>query len=220
MAHSNFVHLNVHTEYSLSDGIARIRAIPDHARQMGMPAVAMSDIANLYAAVKFYRACKDAGVKPIFGVELAMDVSGDGEAGGPIILLCKNNTGFRQVSELLTSLYTRPRQGESLSLTIDQLKPLAAHVMILAGFDSSIGKLARTGHLDEAIDLASQFGDTFKDGFFLELSRTERSGEAQFEEAAFQIAAELAIPLVATNAVRFLSPEDFEAHEIRTCIHQ
>ena len=138
-------------------------------------AVGMSDIANLYAAVKFYRVCKEAGVKPIFGVELAMHAGGDGGEGGPIILLCKDNTGFRRVSELLTSLYTRPRQGESLSLTIEQLKPLAAHVMIIAGFESPIGKLARAGHLEDATDLARQFGHAFKDGFFLELSQIGRA---------------------------------------------
>ena len=153
-----FVHLNVHTEYSLSEGIARIKELATEAHSAGMPAVAMTDINNLYAAVKFYRACLNAGVKPLFGVELTLGAVTPVDPGGKIILLCMNNRGFKGVSELLTQLYTQPREGRELVAGLNQIESVADDVIALTGFDGAIGGLIRSGHVSESMQAAEKTG--------------------------------------------------------------
>ena len=215
-----FVHLNVHTEYSLSEGIARIKDLAIEVHSAGMPAVAMTDINNLYAAVKFYRSCLNAGVKPLFGVELTLGAVTPVDPGGKIILLCLSNRGFKGVSELLTQLYTQPREGRELIASLNQIESVADDVIALTGFEGAIGALIRSGHVSESLQVAEKLIQVFKDRIFFELTRTGRPGETVFEDEALVISRKLNIPLVATNAVRFLKADDFEAHEIRTCIHQ
>ncbi len=219
MLSPRFVHLNLHTEYSLSEGIVRIKEVGQRVLEGGMPAVAMTDLGNLYAAVKFYRACLDANVKPIFGVEIGARLS-NSEVGGSLTILCRNNLGFRRLSALLTELYTSPRDGQTLFVTREQLRALGDTVIVIAGLDSEIGRLLASGHSGEAVETAKAALEMFPGGFFLEISRTGRAGEDAFERGALDIAAKIDAPVVATNAVRFISPDDFEAHEIRTCIHQ
>jgi len=219
MSESGFVHLNVHTEYSLSEGIVRIKELGVRVAEGGMPAVAMTDLGNLYAAVKFYRSCLEAGVKPIFGVELDAQLNGEA-SHGRVTLLCRNNLGFRRLSALLTDLYTMPRADDKLLVRQSQMAGLGESVIVIAGAHSEVGRLLAAGHRPEAVEAVRQGLQLFPDGFFLEISRIGRGEESAYEQNVLDVASETGAPLVATNAVRFLTPEDFEAHEIRTCIHQ
>ena len=216
-----FVHLNLHTEYSLVDGIVRIEALAETAALAGMPAVAMTDVSNVYAAIKFYRACVDAGIKPLFGVQLDVSDRGTGESAGRIGLLCRNNRGFKALSHLLTDIYTKPRSGHTLLVERERLRGIAKDLIGLSGgMDGDIGRSLIAGQADKASALFRQYSSMFDGNFFIELTRTDRPGEQEHESRALEMASEERAALVATNSVRFLSASDFEAHEIRTCIHQ
>ena len=216
-----FVHLNVHTEYSLVDGICRVRDLARAVREAGMPAVAMTDVSNLYATVKFYRACVEAGIKPLFGVQLDVTDGKQAKSAGQITLLCRNNNGLRALSHLLTEIYTQPRSTQALSVDRTRLADCGADIIGLSGgMDGDIGRCLRSGLTEEATELLTKYQNIFEGNFFIELSRTDRTGERDYEAKALDLAAREGAPLVATNAMRFLAPSDFEAHEIRTCIHQ
>ena len=216
-----FVHLNVHTEYSLVDGICRIRELAQAVREGGMPAVAMTDVSNLYATVKFYRACLDAGVKPLFGVQLDVTDGKHDKPSGQIGLLCRNNRGLRALSHLLTEIYTQPRSTQALAVARSRLVDLGNDMVGLSGgMDGDIGRCLRSGLIEEAGELFRRYQNIFGGNFFIEVSRTGREGERDYEAKALELATREGAALVATNAVRFLEPSDFEAHEIRTCIHQ
>ena len=216
-----FVHLNVHTEYSLVDGICRIRELAQAVREAGMPAVAMTDVSNLYATVKFYRACLDAGVKPLFGVQLDVTDGKQAKSSGQIGLLCRNNRGLRALSHLLTEIYTEPRSTHALAVARGRLVDFGSDMIGLSGgMDGDIGRCLRSGLIEEAAELLRKYQNVFGGNFFIEVSRTGREGERDYEAKALELATREGAALVATNAVRFLEPSDFEAHEIRTCIHQ
>ena len=218
---TSFVHLNLHTEYSLVDGIVRIDELAEAAASAHMPAVAMTDVSNVYAAIKFYRSCVDAGIKPLFGVHLDVSDRGGGESAGRIGLLCRNNRGFKALSHLLTDIYTEPRSGHTLLVERKRLEPIAKDLIGLSGgMDGDIGRALIAGHPDRALEFFRQYATMFEGNFFIELARTNRPDEREYEARALEMASEEGAPLVATNSVRFLSASDFEAHEIRTCIHQ
>lgn len=218
---TSFVHLNVHTEYSLLDGITRIEELAEAVGQAGMPAVAMTDVSNVYAAIKFYRACLKAEIKPLFGVHLEVGEKDSGMPAGQIGLLCRNNESFQALSHLLTDIYTQPRSGHSLSVERERLEGIGKGLIGLSGgVDGDVGRALVAGHAREATELLRRYQNIFEGNFFIEITRTNRAGEKEYEARALEMASRENAPLVATNAVRFISAEDFEAHEIRTCIRQ
>ena len=146
-----FVHLNVHTEYSLVDGIARVKELAASVRDAHMPAVAMTDVSNMYAAVKFYRACKEASVKPLLGTEITVCGDADDRAKGQMILLCRNNNGLQRLGRLLTETYIRPRSSHGITVTRNELFDAADDLIVVSGgIDSDVAVLLRAGHPDQA----------------------------------------------------------------------
>ena len=216
-----FVHLNVHTEYSLVDGIARVKELAASVRDAHMPAVAMTDVSNMYAAVKFYRACKEASVKPLLGTEITVCGDVDDRAKGQMILLCRNNNGLQHLGRLLTETYVRPRSSHGITVKRSELFAAADDLIVVSGgIDSDVAGLLRAGHPEQALELLMQYRSAFGDRYYLEISRTGRPGEGEYEAGALNLAEQTGTPLVASNVVRFLRADDFEAHEIRVCIHE
>ncbi len=216
-----FVHLNVHTEYSLVDGIARVKELAASVRDAHMPAVAMTDVSNMYAAVKFYRACKEASVKPLLGTEITVCGNAGDRTKGQMILLCRNNNGLQRLGRLLTETYVRPRSSHGITVTRKELFDAADDLIVVSGgIDSDVAALLRAGHPDQALELLMQYRAAFGDRYYLEISRTGRPGEGGYEAGALDLAEKTGTPLVASNVVRFLGADDFEAHEIRVCIHE
>ena len=216
-----FVHLNVHTEYSLVDGIARVKELAASVRDAHMPAVAMTDVSNMYAAVKFYRACKEMSVKPLLGTEITVCGDADERAKGQMILLCRNNNGLQHLGRLLTETYIRPRSSHGITVTRSELFGAADDLIVMSGgIDSDVAVLLRAGHPDQALELLMQYRAAFGDRYYLEISRTGRPGESEYEAGVLDLAEKTGTPLVASNVVRFLRADDFEAHEIRVCIHE
>ncbi|WP_297528988.1 DNA polymerase III subunit alpha [Thiohalobacter sp.] len=216
----SFVHLRLHTEYSLVDGIVRIKPLVQAAAAAGMPAVAVTDQNNLFALVKFYRAAMAAGIKPIVGVDLQVQDPRAGEDPGALVLLCQNRQGYLNLSRLVSRAYTEGQQRGVPVIDKAWLEGATEGLIALSGGrEGSVGRALLGGREAEAADLLADWQRLFPDRFYLELQRTGREGEEDYLHAAVALAAAQGVPVVATNDVRFLRPEEFEAHEVRVCIH-
>ncbi|HUX72850.1 MAG TPA: DNA polymerase III subunit alpha [Steroidobacteraceae bacterium] len=218
---SRFVHLRVHTEYSLLDGIVRVPELMRAVGAAAMPAVALTDQSNLFAMVKFYKEAQRAGIKPLIGVDAWVRESGERTAPTRIVFLCQNLAGYRHLTQLVTRSYLEGQHGgvpmlERRWLDAGQLSGL----LVLSGAaDGDIGRALARGRDDEAGRCLDAWLDLCGDRFYLEAQRTGRPGEQACTEAALQLAGKRGIAAVATNDVRFLARAEFEAHEARVCIH-
>ncbi|MEY6433434.1 DNA polymerase III subunit alpha [Thioalkalicoccus limnaeus] len=216
----SFVHLHLHSEYSLVDGLIRIKPLVKAAAQAGMPAVAVTDQGNLFALVRFYRAAVAAGVKPIAGAELWLRNASDPQQPHRLVLLVKDRTGYRNLMRLVSRGYL---EGQHLGLP--QVEPdwvaqvNEGLIALSGGVEGDIARAALAGQQREAERLLEQWLAIFGDRFYLELTRTGRDGEPEWMLSGTELAAAKGVPVVATNDVRFLQPNDFEAHEARVCIH-
>jgi DNA polymerase-3 subunit alpha len=215
-----FVHLRLHTEYSLVDGIVRVPELIAAVSAAGMPAVALTDQSNLFAMVKFYKEALAAGVKPLIGVDAW--VRGVGErAPSRIVFLCQNLAGYRNLTQLVTrSFLEGQRRGapmlERSWLHSDMLQGL---IVLSGGADGDIGQAIARGRDEEALRCLRQWQDLCGDRFYLEVQRTGRANEEVYAEAVMELAQERGVAALATNDVRFLTRAEFEAHEARVCIH-
>ncbi|RRQ20042.1 DNA polymerase III subunit alpha [Thiohalobacter thiocyanaticus] len=216
----SFVHLRLHTEYSLVDGIVRIKPLVKAARAAGMPAVAVTDQCNLFAMVKFYKAAIAAGIKPIIGVDLWLENPNDPNQPYRLTLLCQNNQGYLNLSELVSRTYTEGQHGGVPVLKRDWLEGLTEGLIALSGGrEGDVGQALLAGHADTAAAALADWQRLFPDRFYLELQRTGREHEEDYLHAAVALATDQGVPVVATNDVRFIQADGFEAHEARVCIH-
>ena len=224
---ADFVHLHVHSHYSLLDGACRIEDLTARAREMKMPALALTDHGNLFGAVEFYKECQHAGVKPIIGYEayvapksrLDRDAAGIADAGHHLTLLAESISGYKNLLILasrayLDGFYYRPRIDKEL---------LAAHnrgLVAMSGcLSGEIPGLLLAGQRDRARAAAGFYRDIFgKDGFLLELQKNGIPEQDQANGLLAELSAETGIPLVATADVHYLRREDAEAHDALLCI--
>ena len=216
---AEFIHLHVHSEYSLTDSTIRVGDLVDACVRAAMPAVALTDQSNLFALVKFYKAAEAAGIKPIAGCDLWVAARDERAAPQRLTLLCQNREGYLNLSRLLSRAYAEGRHGEHAIVGIDWLDEHNAGLIALAGRDSDIGRLMISGRDDYARARAERLRAQFPDRFYLEATRTHRPNEDVFLDGALALAEQLDLPIVASNDVRFLTRDDFEAHEARVCIH-
>ena len=219
-ASPSFVHLRVHTEYSLVDGIVRIKPLARAVADAGMPAVALTDQCNMFALVKFYRACLDQGVKPVFGADLWLE--NEEREGRPfsLVLLCRNQRGYRNLTELVSLAYTDGQQRGVPMIRRDWLEGRGEGLIALSGGRlGDVGQALLADNMDLAHDRMAFWLRLFGDAFYLELQRTGRPDEEDYLHAAVELAGVCQVPVVATNDVRFIREDEFEAHEVRVCIH-
>ncbi|MCF6337086.1 MAG: DNA polymerase III subunit alpha [Gammaproteobacteria bacterium] len=215
-----FVHLRLHTEYSLVDGLVRIKPLAKAVADKGMPAVAVTDQSNLFAMVKFYRAAMAQGIKPIIGVDIWL--ANDDEPTQPhrLTLLCQNNAGYRNLTELVSRTYT---EGQHRGIPVLQPEWLEGHcdglIALSGGREGDVGRALLAGDTARVQVCLSRWQQLFPDRYYLELQRTGRPEEDYYLHAAVALAYSADLPVVATNDVRFLQTGDFEAHEARVCIH-
>ena len=216
-----FVHLHLHTEYSLVDGIVRVKPLVQAVAAASMAAVAVTEHDNVFSLVKFYQSATKAGIKPLLGVDFSMQNASDPSHPGRVLALCQSIDGYRCVARLLTLAYRHGQQRGSPELRPEWLAEDNAGLLLLSGaMAGDIGQAIAAGKLDDARRRAEAWATMCPDRFYVELQRVGRAGESQYVDEAVQVAAELGLPVVATNAVRFLRPEDFDAHEARVCINQ
>jgi DNA polymerase III subunit alpha len=215
------VHLRLHTEYSLLDGIVRVPELMTAVAAAGMPAVALTDQSNLFAMVKFYKEAQSAGIKPLIGVDAWIREPGERALPSRIVFLCQNLAGYRHLTQLVTRSYLEGQQRGAPMLErgwINQ-EMLAGLIVLSGGFEGDIGRCLARGRDDEAERCLTRWQELCGDRFYLEVQRTGRAGEQVCSEAALELAHSRGVAAVATNDVRFLTRAEFEAHEARVCIH-
>ncbi len=215
-----FVHLHLHTEYSLVDGFVRIPALVERLASTGMPSCAVTEQSNLFSLVKFYRASLSAGIKPIIGVDLWISEDEELDQPSRLVVLCQNNVGFRSLCRLVTRSYYEGQVRGVPMLKSEWLEGNVNGLIALSGgVAGDFGQLLVAGRTDLAKQRLKKWSALFPDRYYIELQRTSRESEEFYIQAAIGLASSLNVPVVATNDVRFLSSEDFEAHEARVCIH-
>jgi DNA polymerase III subunit alpha len=216
-----FVHLRLHTEYSLVDGIVRVPDLMMAVAAAGMPAVALTDQSNLFAMVKFYKEALAAGVKPLIGVDIWIREAGERTPPSRAVFLCQNLIGYRHLTQLVTRSFLEGQQRgapmlDRAWLQSDMLRGL---IVLSGGPEGDIGQAFARGRDDEALRCLARWQELCGDRFYLEVQRTGRAGEEAYAEAVMELAQESGVAALATNDVRFLARAEFEAHEARVCIH-
>jgi len=213
----NFVHLRVHSEFSVTDSTLRIKETVKHAKAGKMFSLALTDLHNMFGLVKFYKACREAGVKPIIGSEI--NVQGK-DFNYRILLLAKNITGYRKICEWITRSYV-----ENKLLDIPYVKEewllaaLCTDVVVLSGAQNGdIGNYIKQNKYEEANAAARKWQENFQDNYFIELQRITNEDTENIITTSIKLSQENQIPLVATHPIQFLKPEDYIAHEVRVCV--
>jgi DNA polymerase-3 subunit alpha len=216
-----FVHLRSHTEFSVVDGTLRIDDAAASAAKDGQVALAITDLANLFGAVKFYKACRGKGVKPILGADLwvePLDGSSD-KTASRLLVLVQGARGYLNLSELLARAWTRNVQRAQAWVTWDWLAELGDGLIVLSGAEHGVvGTALLAGDLVRARAAAEKLAAMFPGRFYLELQRGGLPSHEALVRATVPLAAALQLPVVATHPVQFLEPDDFEAHEARVCV--
>ena len=213
---SRFVHLHLHSEYSLADSTIRIPELVQRCAAQGQPAVALTDRNNLFALVKFWKAAEGAGIKPIAGADIQV-AEGD-EAPWKLTLLCRDRSGYLALSRLLSRAWMEGQRHDGVVVRPQWLADANEGLFALAGRHSQAGLLAAGNRHDLASQWLHDWQRHFDDRFHLELTRCGFDGEEAFNAFALHAAGERGLPVVASNEVRFLDADGFEAHEARVCI--
>ena len=216
---TSFIHLRLHTEYSLVDSIVRIKPLVAKVAEMGMPAVAVTDQCNFYGLIKFYNACHGAGVKPIAGADFW--VAPEDSEGKPTLLtlLSMGPKGYRNITELISQAYQEGQVHDLPYLKRHWLSEKNEDIIALSGGRlGDIGLSLLAGRQEQADESLKAWMRDFPDRFYLELQRTGREHEEDYLHGAVELASLNQCPVVATNDVRFLAADEFEVHEARVCI--
>ena len=217
-----FVHLRLHTEYSVVDGTNRIDEVVKAAAADGQPALAITDLSNLFGAVKFYKEARGKGVKPIIGAEIFLEGQGSDPALlSRVIVLVQDWQGYLNLSELLARCWTRNVVKAQAVCKLDWLRELNGGLILLAGAQAGpVGQAMVRGDDAGAADVALALAGIFPHRFYLEIQRAGRKDDEAVTIATVQLAARLQLPVVATHPVQFTEVDDYEAHEARVCISE
>ena len=218
-----FIHLRLHTEFSVVDGVNRIDDVVQAAQADRQPALAITDLNNLFGAIKFYKAARGAGIKPLIGAELVLQGLGtDVHATTRLQLLVQNNQGYLNLCELLSRGWTQNANNANKAQAVCKLawlQELNEGLIALSGAQAGpLGQALVQGDTARAGDVALQMATLFPHRFYIELQRAGRVDDEAHVAAAVQLAARLKLPVVATHPVQFTQIDDYESHEARVCI--
>jgi len=217
---TEFVHLRLHSEYSLVDGLVRIKPLAKKVAEMGMPAVALTDFNNFFGLIKFYKAAQGSGVKPILGADVLVSSLSEGTPT-QLVLLAADDKGYRNLTQLISRAYL---EGQRQAIPVIEHSWLTAHseglIALSGGRLGEIGIALVSGREAEAKAALVEMMSIFPNRFYLELQRTSRSDEDDYIHSAVSLAQQCDCPVVATNDVRFIKSSEFEAHEARVCIYE
>jgi DNA polymerase-3 subunit alpha len=217
-----FIHLRMHSEYSVSDGIVRIDGAVEKAVADNMPALALTDLSNLFGMVKFYERTRSRGVKPIIGCEVWITNESDRDKPSRLLLLCKSYSGYLLLCRLLSRAYRENQyrgRAEVKKSWLNRNEIGTQGLIALSGAHlSEINMVLMQDDFDQAKTLAQEWSDLFPDHFYIEIQRVGRNNEEIILQNSLALASALRLPVVATHPVQFLSPEEYKAHEARVCI--
>ena len=215
-----FIHLRLHTEFSVVDGTNRIDEVVKAAAADGQAALAITDLSNLFGAIKFYKETRGKGVKPILGAEVYLEGIGkDAASTSRLVLLVQNQQGYLNLSELLARAYTQNVVKSLPVVKLAWLKQCHEGLIALSGAQAgAVGQALVQGDAERAHEAALQLAAVFPHRFYIELQRAGRADDETHVNAAVQLAARMKLPVVATHPVQFALEDDYEAHEARVCI--
>ncbi len=215
-----FIHLRLHTEFSVVDSTCRIDDVIKAAGNDGQPAIGITDLNNLFGAIKFYKQARGKGIKPVIGAEIMLEGLGaDATATSRIIVLVQNKQGYLNISELIARAYTQNVVKGQAVIKLEWLKELNEGLIALSGAQAGpVGQALVQGDTARAHEAALQLGGVFTHRFYIELQRAGRADDETHVVAAVQLAARMKLPVVATHPIQFTEPDDYEAHEARVCI--
>ncbi|HEX5361709.1 MAG TPA: DNA polymerase III subunit alpha [Fluviicoccus sp.] len=213
----SFVHLRVHTEFSLQDSLVRIDDLVKACKAAKTPAVAVTDLSNLYGLVKFYKSAQGKGIKPVFGADLYIQ---DGDQPFVVTVFAMNGDGYQSLIRVISRSFVEGQRDGKAIVQRAWLEELNGGLILMLGKHSNIGLTLLGSDPTLSVPALQAWMSIFPDRTYLELQRTGRDGDEAFVHAAVALATQCDCPVVATNDVRFIAPEDFEAHEVRVCIAQ
>ncbi|EGR0409775.1 DNA polymerase III subunit alpha [Vibrio cholerae] len=220
MSDPKFIHLRIHSDFSMVDGLSKVPPLVKKVAAMGMPAMALTDFTNLCGLVKFYSTAHNCGVKPIIGADFILQSEEFGDELTKLTLLAKNNVGYKNLTLLISKAYLRGHVQHQPVIDKAWLVEHAEGLIVLSGGKSGeVGRALLKGN-QQQVERCIEFYQThFADHFYLELIRTGRADEESYLHFALDVAEQYDLPVVATNEVVFITEESFEAHEIRVAIH-
>lgn len=219
MPHPTFVSLRLHSEYSIADGIVRIPDAVAAAKRDAMPALALTDLNNVFGLVKFYQAARSSGIKPIIGCDVFISNEAEREQPYRLLLLCQSNAGYLRLCDLLTRAYQENQYRGRPEVRKEWLRDGTDGLLALSGAHlGEVGAALLNGNQATAGVLAREWAGLFPGRYYLEVQRTGFAREEHHLRETVRLAAELALPVVATHPVQFLTVDDFKAHEARVCI--
>jgi len=218
---NQFVHLHLHSEFSLVDSTIRLKPLISEVVERGMAAVALTDQSNLFAMVKLYKLALASGVKPIFGADVWVYHAEREQTLSRLVLLCQNDVGYLNLKRLVSRAYADGQQADRPTIFADWLMDGASDGLIVlsAGLDGDVGTAIRNGNLELAETFLQSWKTMFPNRFFIELQRTGKNDEETYIHQALDFARQFEIPVVATNNVRFINADEFDSHEARVCIN-
>jgi len=220
----SFVHLRCHSEYSIVDGIVRIDDYIKQAVNDRMPAVALTDLSNLFGAIKFYKTARGKGVKPIIGCDIWLENTVNRDQPSRLLLLCQSHAGYLLLCQLISRAYLTNQHRGRAEFKKEWFVELGTDgLLLLSGaIAGDIGQACQQTNYQLACKSAAEWKALFPDRFYLEVQRVAAEAQSGAEEdyihQARAIASELDLPIVATHPIQFTTPEDYRAHEARTCI--
>ncbi len=220
MNSSSYVHLRLHSEYSITDGIVRIADAVKAASADAMPALALTDLGNLFGLIKFYSSARGKGLKPIAGADVWMSGGEAGEPASRLLLLVRNRQGYRQLCELLTHAYVADGRRDRAEIRREWLLQIGCDGLIAlsGGHQGDVGEALLNGNFALATERALAWADFFPGAFYLEVQRYGQPQQEYLVNQTADLAGETGLPLVATHPVQFMRRDDFQAHEARVCI--
>ncbi|HTJ92714.1 MAG TPA: DNA polymerase III subunit alpha [Pararobbsia sp.] len=222
MSSPRFVHLRLHSEFSIADGVVRIDDAVAAAAKDGQGALALTDLANAFGLVRFYQEARGKGVKPIVGCDVWITNPDDRDKPGRLLLLVKDKTGYLNLCELLSKAWLTNQHRGRAEVDVSWLESgLAQGLLALSGAQQGdIGLALAAGNKEAARRHAQRWAQLFSGGFYIELQRAGLPGGEAYLADAVRLAAELKLPVVATHPTQFMTADDFTAHEARVCISE
>jgi DNA polymerase-3 subunit alpha len=217
---SSFVHLRVHSEFSVVDGLVRIPDLIKRVAQFNQPAVALTDLSNIFGLIKFYKAARGKGIKPIAGCDVWLTNEDEPEKPFRLLLLARNQQGYLSLCELLTQSFLTNQGRGRAEIQREWLVGREGLIVLSGARSGDIGHALDAGNAVTALSLARQWAQMFPGAFYIELQRSGADGDESYTQAAMRLAAEAGLPVVATHPVQFLDESEFQAHEARVCISQ
>lgn len=214
-----FVHLRVHSEYSVTDGIVQIDRLIQRAKEDGQAACGLTDLGNLFGLVKFYQAARSKGIKPICGCDVWIAPKEERDASSRLLLLVRSKKGYLNLCELLSRAYRTGQRKGRAEVKHEWLSELGEGLLALSGAaQGEVGQMLLSGQNEAAQAAATQLQAYFPGAFYLEIQRVGAPQEDLLIHSTLNLASELNLPVVATHPIQFLDPGDFKAHEARVCI--